>query len=106
VARQHRADAGAGAERIFPTHFGGSGEVAWHLDDLEGRLSEWAEWSGRRLAEGVTPEALTDELRGRAHAEVLAAGGTDALAEAYEAAVPTAMMAAGLVRYHQVHAAP
>ncbi|CAA9307878.1 MAG: MBL-fold metallo-hydrolase superfamily [uncultured Gemmatimonadetes bacterium] len=91
-----------GAARILPTHFGGAADVAWHLDDLESRLVDWAGWSAGELAAGADLALLTKKLRARAHAEVLAAGGTDGAALAYEAAVPTEMMAAGLLRFHQV----
>ncbi len=92
-----------GAGRILPTHFGGAADVAWHLDDLEARLVEWADWSARELAAGAELAGLTEKLRAKAHAEVLAAAGTEAVALGYEAAVPSEMMAAGLLRYHQLN---
>jgi glyoxylase-like metal-dependent hydrolase (beta-lactamase superfamily II) len=90
-----------GAARILPAHFGGAADVAWHLDDLESRLVDWAGWSARELAAGADLAILAEKLRAKAHAEVLAAGGSDDAALAYEAAVPAEMMAAGLLRYHQ-----
>ncbi|HLM66602.1 MAG TPA: hypothetical protein VK358_03700, partial [Longimicrobium sp.] len=89
-----------GASLILPAHFGGTGDVAWHLEDLEARLADWDAWSGRELAAGADLDSLTAALRHKAHAEVVAATGSDELARAYEAAVPTVMMAAGLVRWH------
>lgn len=91
-----------GASLILPAHFGGTGDVAWHLDDLEARLADWDAWSAGELAAGAGLEALTVALRHKAHAEVVAATGSDALARAYEAAVPSDMMAAGLMRWRQV----
>jgi hypothetical protein len=92
------------ASLIFPAHFGGTGDVAWHLDDLEARLADWDAWSAGELAAGADLAALTLALRHKAHGEVVAATGSDALARAYEAAVPTEMMAAGLMRWRQVGA--
>ena len=89
-----------GARLILPTHFGGAADVAWHLDDLEARLVDWAGWSSRQLAAGAELAELSDSLRTKAHAEVLAASGTAAMAQGYEAAVPSDMMAAGLYRFH------
>lgn len=89
-----------GARLILPTHFGAARDVPWHLDDLETRLLEWAEWSARELASGADLAELSDSLRSKAHAEVLSAGGTEEMAQGYEAAVPSDMMAAGLYRYH------
>lgn len=92
-----------GAARILPTHFGGAGDVAWHLDDLETRLADWDAWSARELAAGADLAALSEALRAKAHDEAVAATGSEAVARAYEAAVPSEMMAAGLIRHHQQH---
>lgn len=89
-----------GARLILPTHFGAARDVPWHLDDLEARLLDWAEWSARELAAGADLAELGASLRTKAHAEVLAAAGTEATADGYEAAVPSDMMAAGLYRFH------
>ncbi|HEX8454424.1 MAG TPA: MBL fold metallo-hydrolase [Longimicrobium sp.] len=92
------------ASLILPAHFGGTGDVAWHLDDLEARLVDWDAWSRRELDAGGDLASLTEALRHKAHAEVVAATGSEELARAYEAAVPSQMMAAGLVRWHEVSA--
>jgi glyoxylase-like metal-dependent hydrolase (beta-lactamase superfamily II) len=88
-----------GAGRILPTHFGGAGDVEWHLDDLETRLVAWAGWFTREVAAGADLAELAAALRERSRGEVVAATGSEAVAAAYEAAVPSAMMAAGLARY-------
>lgn len=85
------------ADLILPTHFGGAADVAWHLDDLKARLVDWEAWSAARLAAGADLATLSEALRHKARAEA----GTAAVADAYEAAVPSEMMAAGLLRYHQ-----
>jgi glyoxylase-like metal-dependent hydrolase (beta-lactamase superfamily II) len=95
---------GVRASLILPAHFGGTGDVAWHLDDLEARLVDWDAWSRRELDAGGDLASLTEALRHKAHAEVVAATGSEELARAYEAAVPSQMMAAGLVRWHEVSA--
>ncbi|HEY0153402.1 MAG TPA: MBL fold metallo-hydrolase [Longimicrobium sp.] len=92
------------ASLILPAHFGGTGDVAWHLDDLEARLADWDAWSRRELDAGADLASLTEALRHKAHAEVVTATGSDELARAYEAAVPSEMMAAGLLRSHTVSA--
>jgi glyoxylase-like metal-dependent hydrolase (beta-lactamase superfamily II) len=92
------------ASLILPAHFGGTGDVAWHLDDLEARLADWDAWSRRELEAGADLASLTEALRHKAHAEVVTATGSEELARAYEAAVPSEMMAAGLLRSHRVSA--
>ncbi|HEX6368449.1 MAG TPA: MBL fold metallo-hydrolase [Longimicrobium sp.] len=79
---------------LLPTHFGGIDDVAWHLDDLQARLVDWT-----RLADGhADPEALTDLLRGRADADLLAATGDADLVRRYAQSIPYDMMATGLLR--------
>jgi glyoxylase-like metal-dependent hydrolase (beta-lactamase superfamily II) len=94
----------AGASLILPAHFGGTGDVAWHLDDLEARLADWDAWSRRELDAGADLASLTAALRHKAHAEVVTATVSEELARAYEAAVPSEMMAAGLLRSHRASA--
>ncbi|HYW05834.1 MAG TPA: MBL fold metallo-hydrolase [Longimicrobium sp.] len=88
-----------GAHRILPTHFGGADDVEWHLDDLETRLVAWADWFTRELAAGANLAELTVALQERSRDEVVASVGSAEVASAYEASVPSPMMAAGLARY-------
>lgn len=85
--------------RLLPTHFGGSTDVDWHLDELARRLREWTDWAGARLAAGDDLDALAAALRRKAHAEAAVACGGEADALAYEEAVPSPMLAGGLHRY-------
>jgi glyoxylase-like metal-dependent hydrolase (beta-lactamase superfamily II) len=43
-------------QKIFLTHFGAFDAVAEHLDDLRGRLRDWARWSEETLRKGETDE--------------------------------------------------
>jgi glyoxylase-like metal-dependent hydrolase (beta-lactamase superfamily II) len=94
------------ASRLLPTHFGGSADVEWHLGDLDARLAATAAWVKERVAAGAGIDALTDEVRARAEAEILAATGRPDAVLAYERAVPYPMMAAGLLRWHEVGTRP
>ncbi|HEU4453964.1 MAG TPA: MBL fold metallo-hydrolase [Longimicrobium sp.] len=91
-----------GATRLLPTHFGGIDDVEWHLDDLDARLAATAAWVRERASAGAGLDALTEEVRSRAEAEILAATGRPEAVRAYERAVPYPMMAAGLLRWHTV----
>jgi glyoxylase-like metal-dependent hydrolase (beta-lactamase superfamily II) len=85
--------------RLFPTHFGGVADAAWHLDDLDRRLSALGAWAGARVAAGDDVSTLAEAMRRRGTAEIVAATGSEDTARAYEQAVPYEMMAAGLHRY-------
>jgi glyoxylase-like metal-dependent hydrolase (beta-lactamase superfamily II) len=88
-----------GPVRLLPTHFGGSTDVEWHLEELRTRLVEWKRWAAGRIAAGDDLPRLAAALERKAHAEVLAACGGDEAALAYEEAVPSPMLAAGFHRY-------
>lgn len=81
---------------LLPTHFGGVDDVSWHLDDLEARLADWT----RLAAEHATddPTVLTDLIRRRADADLLAATGDEDLVRRYAQSIPYDMMTAGLLR--------
>lgn len=85
--------------RILPTHFGGSTDAAWHLEDLAARLRTWTAWARARLAAGDDLPALAAALERMAHDEAVAACGSEAVARDYETAVPATMQAAGLFRH-------
>ena len=90
------------AAMLLPTHFGGVGDAAWHLDDLAARLRGWAAWTQEQARAGADSAAMAAALRERATAEIVAATGSTDVARAYELAVPYPMMAAGLERWWKV----
>jgi glyoxylase-like metal-dependent hydrolase (beta-lactamase superfamily II) len=81
---------------LLPTHFGGIDDVAWHLDDLEARLTDWTRLAAEHAA--GDPAVLTDVIRRRADADLLDATGDADLVRRYAQSIPYDMMAAGLLR--------
>jgi glyoxylase-like metal-dependent hydrolase (beta-lactamase superfamily II) len=84
--------------RLLPTHFGGYSDVDDHLDELAERLDGWVRWAAAAIESGADLPALSAALREKAHAEALDACGSEEAARAYEEAVPSEMLAAGLYR--------
>jgi glyoxylase-like metal-dependent hydrolase (beta-lactamase superfamily II) len=82
-------------QRLALIHFGVAEDVERHLGELRERLAAWSE----RVAAGMSGEEFS-----RAAREDLAAAG-DVDADAYERAMPFWQSYAGLLRYHQTHAA-
>ncbi|HWK89858.1 MAG TPA: hypothetical protein VNP72_07675, partial [Longimicrobium sp.] len=86
---------------LLPTHFGAVDDAAWHLDDLAARLGEWTRLAAAHAGDSA---ALTDALRRRGDAELLAATGDEELVRRYAASIPYEMMAAGLARQERARA--
>jgi glyoxylase-like metal-dependent hydrolase (beta-lactamase superfamily II) len=87
-------------QMLLPTHFGGVDDAAWHLDDLAARLVQWTSLASQH----PDPVALTDTLRRRADAELLAATDDPGLVHRYAQSIPYDMMAAGLLRQARTRA--
>ena len=91
--------AAAGLRRVYPTHFGESDAVDWHLSALRDALHGAADLVREGLESGLPREAILARYRAWNQARATAAGlGPDAIA-AYEAANPLAMSVDGLLRY-------
>jgi glyoxylase-like metal-dependent hydrolase (beta-lactamase superfamily II) len=89
----------AGADRLLPTHFGGFGDAARHLDELAARIEEWTTWAREGRAAGWDRDAFLAALQERGDAGIRDAGGDEGAVRRYEAAVPYAMMAEGILRW-------
>ena len=86
--------------RLLLTHFGAFDDAEWHLDELLGRLHEWAGWIEARLeTEGGDAAAVVPALRRKGEAEVARAGGDARLVEGYELATPSPMTVTGVQRW-------
>jgi glyoxylase-like metal-dependent hydrolase (beta-lactamase superfamily II) len=77
-------------ERLAMTHFGAADDVDAHLDELEGRLDEWA-----ALARGGDRDSFMAAVR----SQIASAARPPEVADQYEEAAPADQLFAGLERY-------
>jgi glyoxylase-like metal-dependent hydrolase (beta-lactamase superfamily II) len=84
---------------LYLTHFGQVREVAAHLNELEARLLEWAEWMRPYYEKGTAPEEITPEFEAFVEKQLRTNSATDEHMKRYEYANPAWMSVAGLLRY-------
>jgi hypothetical protein len=90
----------AGAfERIAPTHFGVFPDAAWHLQHLSQLLDDVDEWISRVMPFEPTVLELNEMFLDWTQKRSEKDGLTTADIEAFEAANPSWMSAAGIHRY-------
>lgn len=92
-----------GAARVFLTHFGEMARPVARLNELAGRLIDWAEWIAEELKIGLPEEKIVPLFEQRVRAELLGAGLDGEALAAYEQADPAAMSVTGLARYWRKH---
>lgn len=85
--------------KIYLTHFGLTEDVGPHLNALEARLVEWANWMKARLKAGLPREQIVLEFDAYVAATLRAAGLSEEEVQEYEFADPAWMSVDGLVRY-------
>ena len=88
-----------GPSTLHPTHFGGYDDVDRHLSELEQRLQDWLLFVEGQVDEGASQEEISEELRIKGDAEMLAAGAEPEESEHYDFAGNYEMLTAGIVRY-------
>lgn len=86
-------------EQLYLTHFGIVRNINAHLDELQARFREWAEWIRPRWEAGQSGEDITPAFQIFAEAQLRAAGASDIQIAQYDAANPAWMSVAGLMRY-------
>jgi glyoxylase-like metal-dependent hydrolase (beta-lactamase superfamily II) len=88
-----------GFERLYLTHFGEVSEVADHLDRLERRLLDWAQWIKPFYERGEDAASVVPQFQAFVREELAAAGISAADMVRYEFANPSWMSVSGLMRY-------
>lgn len=86
-------------ETLYLTHFGKITEKSTHLDNLETRLISWANWMRPYAEQQADPAAIVPEFQAFVQAQLLEAGLSPSDSQRYEAANPSFMSVAGLMRY-------
>jgi glyoxylase-like metal-dependent hydrolase (beta-lactamase superfamily II) len=84
---------------LHPTHFGSYEDVDRHLSELEQRLQDWLLFVEGRSHEGASREEISEELRTKGDAEMLAEGADPEESGRYDLAGNYEMLTAGILRY-------
>ncbi len=84
---------------LWPTHFGSYEDVERHLGELEQRLQDWLLFVEGQMDDGAGREEISEELRAKGDAEMLAEGANTAQSEHYSLAGSYTMLTDGLMRY-------
>ena len=88
-----------GPRTLHPTHFGSYDDVERHLSELEQRLQDWLLFVEGRSNEGASPEEISEELKMKGDAEMLAEGSAPEESERYDFAGNYEILTAGILRY-------
>ena len=88
-----------GPTSLWPTHFGRYEDVERHLGELEQRLQDWLLFVEDQMDDGAGRDEISEELRAKGDAEMLAEGADTAQSEHYDLAGSYLMLTDGLMRY-------
>lgn len=88
-------------QSLYLTHYGPVTDVDTHLDQLERLLDDWARFIKQGMDAGKDHAALTPEFTRYVEQQLRAAGVDNGALLRYEAANPSYMSVAGLMRYWQ-----
>jgi glyoxylase-like metal-dependent hydrolase (beta-lactamase superfamily II) len=92
------------AAKLYLPHFGlVRDSIVSHLDDLEKRVRQWADWFGDRLRAGCLAAELTTAFAEYEAAELQKGGAAERQLADYEAADPSYMAVAAAERYWRKH---
>lgn len=84
---------------MYLTHFGPITDISNHLDALETRLYQWANWIKPRYESGKSIAEVTPEFEAYVENELIAHGLNENELTQYRAANPAWMSVSGLFRY-------
>jgi glyoxylase-like metal-dependent hydrolase (beta-lactamase superfamily II) len=84
---------------LWPTHFGSYEDVERHLGELEQRLQDWLLFVEGQMDDGADREEISDQLKAKGDAEMLAEGSHFSQSERYDLAGTYSMLTDGLMRY-------
>src|SRR5688500_3481690 len=84
---------------LWPTHFGTYQDVGRHLGELEQRLQDWLLFVEGQMDDGADREVISDQLKAKGDAEMLAEGSDITQSERYDLAGTYNMLTDGLMRY-------
>lgn len=84
---------------LYLTHFGKVDDIELHLDTLEKQLINWADWILLKMDKGQAAEEITPDFTAYVANQLKVSGADADTIRQYEAANPSWMSVAGLMRY-------
>lgn len=85
--------------QLLLTHYGAITDIESHLAKLKEELHAWANWIKPHYLNGNSPEKITPEFQAFVQNRLLERGVSESGLQQYEAANPSWMSVAGLLRY-------
>ena len=85
--------------QIYLTHFGVIEDIPTHMKALKRMINDWSEWVKKNWEAGLTAEELTPKFSEYTSQQLLDMGVSPSGVRKYEAANPSWMSVAGLIRY-------
>jgi len=85
--------------KLYLTHYDGIDQVDSHLDELNEILEDWAYWMKEKWESGLAAKELTPMFMEYTANQLKKKGVDDEGVKVYEAANPSWMSVAGLIRY-------
>jgi hypothetical protein len=86
-------------QALYLTHFGRIEDVDTHLDRLEEQLTNWADWIKKSMGKGESAEEMLPRFQEYVAGQLREKGADEKTIKQYEAANPSWMSVAGLMRY-------
>ncbi|RED94070.1 MBL fold metallo-hydrolase [Marinoscillum furvescens] len=87
------------AQTLYLTHYGQITEIGHHVHELRDILQDWAQYIKKHWEEGMNAEALTPQFSEYTAEQLRGKGVSEHGVKQYEAANPSWMSVAGLIRY-------
>jgi glyoxylase-like metal-dependent hydrolase (beta-lactamase superfamily II) len=85
--------------KLYLTHYDGVTEIEAHMSDLKVMLNDWAYWIKDQWEQGRSAEEITPDFSKYTTNQLKERGLDDHAVKQYEAANPSWMSVAGLIRY-------
>jgi glyoxylase-like metal-dependent hydrolase (beta-lactamase superfamily II) len=89
-------------EKLYLAHFGEVGDIEAHLDKLETRLLDWAQWMKPFAEQQTQTEVIIPQFESYVAEQLRKEGISENGIKQYEAANPAWMSVAGLMRYWKI----
>ncbi len=87
------------AQTLYLTHYGKVDQIGDHIHNLRNILNDWAGWIKEKWESGLSADEITPQFSAYTANQLLELGVSEHGVRQYEAANPSWMSVAGLIRY-------